>query len=269
MQPVPPRNWNDHWTSLQARGYDEGPWSHWVPLAWQAAADPDGKRELPQPPPPAELAATIAYWTPLLHLACYGLGWPSPARGLARWWAAGMAADDPGLAVVRRWWGPALPDFLAFAQQPGTLSFTGAIDYATTARTLHDDPVTDLPLASHLQAEVRRRQSDPLWQQVWAGGGDPLHLGHALSPIRPEDSQSGRVVRLAIEKPGRAVLTTNRYDGWYASLVQRGNALPPLSSGSWRVSVFCLPIGYLGTYRRSRVSGRWFASRHRHHELGY
>jgi hypothetical protein len=37
---------------------------------------------------------------------------------------------------------------------------------------------------------------------------------------------------------------------------------------SWRVDVVCQPLGWLGTFRRSRRSGLWFTGRHRWHELG-
>lgn len=260
---------NEQWDSAAARGHDEGPWSRWYSWAWQAAADPEGRR--PVPPTPSSTGDQddlIAYWGPLLHLTSYGLGWTDPGAGLLRWQERGADVSDTRLSLIARWWGPALPDFLAFALAADDLSALGA--QISELAGAHPGRAREQRLQSQFDPTVDRiltRCQDPAWQRTWSGGYDPLHLTqHALGPVRPEGP---RQVRLAIERPGQAVLTTSRYDGWYVALADHGRQLPPLPNGrSWRISVLCVPVGYLGTYRQSHVTGRWFAGRHRWHQLG-
>lgn len=60
------------------------------------------------------------------------------------------------------------------------------------------------------------------------------------------------------------------YSGWYSALARLGATLPARFDGrSWRVDVVVRPIGWLGTYRQSRVTSRWFTGQHRWHELGW
>ena len=43
---------------------------------------------------------------------------------------------------------------------------------------------------------------------------------------------------------------------------------PDAGHRSWHVDVLCRPVGWLGTYRRSRQSGVWFSGPHRYHQVG-
>lgn len=261
--------WDSNWDSADARGHDEGPWSRWTTWAWQCAADPGGARPLPpRPDVDSSHDELIAFWGPLLHLTSYGLGWADAGAGLLRWVESGTPVTDPRLALIQRWWGPALPDLLAYALGGHDIQAVGG-HISQLVGAMAPRPQEQVPGNDDLTRLLQQRREDPRWQQVWAGGGDPLHLTpHCLAPVQA-GPQPDPVVRLAVELPGRAVLTTNRYDGWYRALAEHGAGLPPSQDGrSWRISVFCLPIGYLGTYRQSRDSGRWFAGRHRWHQLG-
>jgi hypothetical protein len=57
--------------------------------------------------------------------------------------------------------------------------------------------------------------------------------------------------------------------GWYRALVEAGSTLPQVEQRSWHVDVYARPVGHLGTYRRSRISGLWFSGPHRYHDPGY
>jgi hypothetical protein len=70
------------------------------------------------------------------------------------------------------------------------------------------------------------------------------------------------------EKERRAVLMADSMIGWYRALALQGGALPALGERSWHVDVVVRTVGWLGTYRRSRVSGLWFAGPHRFHIHG-
>lgn len=72
--------------------------------------------------------------------------------------------------------------------------------------------------------------------------------------------QSGRKV------PVTQVLMLEEYAGWYSALLHSG---PGQALGhDRRVDVVVAPLGWLGTYRRSSLTGLWFRGRHETHELG-
>lgn len=100
------------------------------------------------------------------------------------------------------------------------------------------------------------------------GGYDPLHLtGHISGPLE----QPGGPVRVLHSNPAdrHAVIVLSSMIGWYRALAETAAGLPDIGKKSWHVDVFARPVGHLGTYRRSHVSGLWFAGRHRWHEPGY
>lgn len=44
--------------------------------------------------------------------------------------------------------------------------------------------------------------------------------------------------------------------------------MTPPSGRSWRVHLTIAPIGFVGTFRNSSASGRWFTGQHKAHALG-
>jgi len=69
--------------------------------------------------------------------------------------------------------------------------------------------------------------------------------------------------------PHPALSVAESVTGWYSALAELGNALPPRpGDGNWRVDIHVTPIGYLGEYRRSWMTGLWFAGPHRYHSSG-
>jgi hypothetical protein len=250
---------------------DSGPWVWWLPLAWRAVADPTGNHPVPPPPSTREPvhvgggdqhAYAIAWWSPLLHLLFFGSGWVRPDLGLARWLELGQPDEDPVLRVVARWWGPYLADLLAWAGRGQELR-NAAMQIGNALQT----PVNDVPLPDHW---ADRRQSRE-WQNVWKVGSDELHLRpHAQGPIETNHAPVAHIVAASADvRPPHAVLVLSAYQGWYKRLHRLGAQLPTRPDGdSWRVDVIVRPLGWLGTYRRSGLTGRWFSGRHRWHQLG-
>jgi hypothetical protein len=255
----------------QAATGDSGPWVWWLPLAWRAVADPSGDH--PLPPPPSAQAPThagdhdqhayaIAWWSPLLHLLFFGSGWVRPDLGLARWLERGQPDSDPVLRVIHRWWGPRITDVLAWAGREQVIRET-AMQISSALQT----SVTDVPMPD----EWANRRRSPEWDNVWGKDHDRLHLGdHPLSPIWTNHAPGAHMVSASADaRPPRAVLTLSSYQGWYKRLHRLGAKLPVRpDGGSWQVDVIVRPLGWLGSYRRSGLTGRWFSGRHRWHELG-
>jgi hypothetical protein len=247
---------------------DSGPWIWELPTLIQALNDPRG----PWLPPAApwrpggrsnELAAAIAFWAPLTTLTYGVLGWVQPDVGIQRWLAAGRPTDTAELMVLDRWWGEHALALTAWAQtSPSPAHYSHEITERTAS-------VVTAP------AETEPVRAMPEWHRMLDGGTDPLHLGHVLDHLLgPGLTEGGLTGHLLNDPPTggprEASLVMDTYSGWYSRLTQLGKELPHRPDGrSWRVHVTVKPLGYLGTYRRSRDTGRWFAGRHAHHLLGW
>ena len=244
---------------------DEGPWARWIPDVWRAAADPAGRHPTPAvprglrekifvdesavPTPQQRHAEVIAWWNPLVHLLEFGLGWVDIGVGLTRWLDLGRPVEEAVLSVVDRWWGGSVIDCAAW--------------YAPDER--------GHPL---LADELRARRRALEWTRVWGGGSDALHIGSHLTPHAYDSAQDTAFFIPATSTTGgdgahgspRRVLVADTYAGWYRKLDSYTSAGAGVQSE--RVDVFCRSIGWMGQYRRSRLTGRWFRGRHRWHELG-
>ncbi len=245
---------------------DSGPWVWALPTLVQALNDPRGPWSAPTAPweSATRLGGApidpIAYWAPLTTLVWGVLGWVRPDVGIQRWIAEGRPTDTPQLMVLDRWWGEDALALTAWTQRSSyAQGYSGTI-HQQTGRGPVSPPV-------RTRAEWGTMPDD----------GDALHLGHllehllGLGAIEVGNPQSGRLVHdlpTGIDRDAHLVLDT--YCGWYGTLARLGTDLPSRPDGmSWRVHVTVKPLGFLGTYRRSRRTGRWFAGRHQHHMLGW
>jgi hypothetical protein len=258
---------------------DTGAWLWQVPWAWQRLADP----RFPAAPrariaPGArgdKLMSRVAHWAPLFHVLLFGLGWADPARGLSQWFAAGRQPQGSVPTFVGQHWGPKasgvhddLTGFAAWFEQsdlvrqafksrfdalPGARSL-GALSENWTLRGLHDSV-----------------QSDPTSQYFWAGS-DPLHLSdHVMTPIAYSWFDLTPATATTYRTEGRDgtprfILELDGYVGWYQALFDRPAVRD--SAPTVPVDVYVKPVGWLGTYRRSSVTGLWYRGSHEVHLLG-
>jgi hypothetical protein len=203
------------------------------------------------------------YWAPLTTLTYGVLGRSQPDLGVQRWISAGRPTDTPQLMVLDRWWGEHALALTSWAQVSDAPAQYSAF-MAEKTGAVRTQPISTQPV-----------RALPEWREVTTGGGDPLHLGHVLEhllgPTLDAREAEGRFLHDSHTGPQReASLLLDRYCGWYAALTRYGTSLPQRpDSQSWLVHVTVKPVGYLGTYRRSRETGRWFAGRHAHHMLGW
>jgi hypothetical protein len=261
--------------STQLTFGESGPWVDWLPNMWHILAWPDHPIGVPSSPGPAggerddrSLFLAIKYWSPLPHLLMGALGWVDPALGIANWIAAGRPTSEPTLRLLERWWGSHITAVLEWQWRSDALRQASVEVHEAVGGV-----GSDWPRRRH-SFETRREDSaggapvGDLGTRLWAGGTDPLHLGpHCVAALVAETDNS----RLATDSvTGRAVLAVDSYLGWYRSLAQSAAMLPPRPDGhSWRVDVVVRPLGWLGTYRKSRDTGRWFTGPHRSHLLGW
>ncbi|MHA6781142.1 hypothetical protein ACVGOW_09115 [Pseudonocardia saturnea] len=251
---------------------DSGPWVTHLPCAWQAIANPDGLHRLPPRPratiePGGDLGGDglIAWWSPLLHVLLFGCGWPRPDLGVARWLSQQQPTADARLALLDRWWGTSAGELVSWSAGYGFANILDRVDHALGSIVTR----TEVPRETVAALQASRNWNSDMHRNGW--GNDAMHLqSHVVSPLW--ESTSGELVvgqHPTATQPGRAVLFVDTYAGWYAALHRRGAELQAQECHrSWQVDVICRPLGWLGTYRQSRASGRWFAGRHRWHELG-
>jgi hypothetical protein len=263
MTLVPTRveRWPD--VAVVADGGDHA-WSSLVPLAWRALADPESDHLWPVVHDDDHGLACRRF-AAALEVLWTTTGWPRLDLGAKWWMEAGYPDEHSGLALVRELAGDQLEELVAWLISSPQLEYLESyiaeelgLQPVASARARPGEAWVDRV------ADAAGHRPSPL-----VGGTDPLHLcDHVRSPLRRLPDDTSRLIIGSPEQRG-AVLMTSDYMGWYKSLTELGEALPELpGQRSWRVQVVCTPVGHLGEYRRSRLTGRWFAGRHHVHQHG-
>lgn len=255
----------DHaWRELSGEQVE---WGYAIPQMYRVLASPRLGHELLRSPAPGDdHLVGCAYWSALLHLTTYSLGWIRPERGLLAWQLEAEPTDDVRLLLLSRIRG-----------EDGMLDWFHAWTYGRHIKGVTDrlgelvgffDDEEDTPTTPGWiddQKEIADESGVPA--PCSRGGYDPLHLSAHLSG--PLEEPPGDVTLIRTDRSRRrAVLLVDSMVGWYRALCSEGGALPDLGNQSWRVEVVVRPVGSLGVYRRSRETGIWFAGRHRYHEFG-
>jgi hypothetical protein len=210
-----------------------------------------------------------AVWVAALQLCMFSLGWQSPALGLHRWRREGHPTEDPRLEVIAHLLGPdvvaANLNLLAFlfSRAASQLSVGGPASF--TQREWEAVPVPH-DVNSYVETDHGH-----LVHMPFDGGGskDPCHIaGHAVIADRHISPVLDSVL-VADRSTGTAALIVDGYAGWYEALAERAAKLASRADGrSWRIEVVVKPVGWLGTFRQSRRTGRWFSGPHSLHMWG-
>lgn len=244
-------------------------WGVGSPMVYRVLASPFTHEPILRAPQRGDddMPTATAYWEALLHLLIYSFGWVRPDRGILWWNWAGKPTDDPRFQLLAQvwdadgmldWFHTWLYTWPRYPVLQMLEELTGYYDDDTEVPRNPGWIEDQLDVADHsgIPAPCRR------------GGHDPLHLSdHAAGPLQ---QPGGRVTLLRSRtEDRRAILTVDSMVGWYRALVEAGSSLPELEQRSWHVDVYARPVGHLGTYRRSRISGLWFSGPHRYHEPGY
>lgn len=262
---------------------DQAQWVGALPDVWRAVAWPERycKGELWQHDAVVDhdiYGYSQRYWAALFHLVLARLGWVDPALGIARWFQQGRPTDDSALLVLDRWWGNLLDAVLIWDAQSATARYLASeMDLQGGAvvppRSSNDQDLLTGTVRTAYARLGRHREAagTPLVADALYGGGyDPLHLSVHVPAALTQPGAKNASICTGTDGRSAAALFLPRYAGRDRVLAEVGAALPLRPAGQgWRVDVTVGPVGWLGTYRRSRVTGRWFAGRHRHHALGW
>ncbi len=244
-------------------------WGYAIPWMYRALASPLTNELIPVAPRRGDdVYAATGYWASLLHLLCYSFGWARPDHGLRWWFEAGKPVeDDLRLQLLTEIW-----------DADGQLEWFAAQLSSLAADTFPLPLLADVACYRDTQRgaafergwiESRRAAADAsgIPSPINYGGSDPLHLSsHCSAPL--EDIVGEPLLLGSDRKQRQALLRLDSMVGWYRALCLFGRSLPELDGRSWHVDVVVRPTGWLGTYRKSRSSGLWFAGRHRYHAPG-
>lgn len=238
---------------------DNASWHFWTP---ELIREISGASTCAMPPLPdrgASLEAALNVWGPFLPLLHFHLGWPRVDLGLIRWASMGFdPIGDPTLRVIASHWGPGLATATLWsvatsgAPEGPTIPASMGAELQGLARGWSGHGPEGLHLENHYSLDCRGH---------WAAAYDTTGLVDDIRQLSYE---------LRFTGPRRAWLIVPTYARWYRTLELVAELLPELDKEpSWGILVTIAPIGNVGTFRRSRISGRWFTGRHRAHEIGF
>lgn len=237
-----------------------------IPLLHSTLAAPSGVHRWPHYNKVTGLSDACAYWETAYYLLGVLLGWSDVGLGLKRLYDGKRpAVESPHLDLLEQVWNDRSQLDL-FAMWAWERNFRVKPRNPCPAHGESDrtpDAFRDRDWYAHFLNRYPgygiAYDHDP-----YHGGTNPLHLGHALGAF----DQAPRA-QLLRSSPGEglAVLLLDGARGWATALDQVD--LPPLVDRSWHVDVVVRPLGWLGTFRRSRVTDRWFVGKHSVHMLGF
>ncbi|MEV4952473.1 hypothetical protein [Paenarthrobacter nitroguajacolicus] len=260
--------WNDFnagWASgLTYSEYD-------LPSVLRAVTRPQGDWLPPlNPIGSGILPPFITYWFSLSAVALGHLAWSDPVRAVTTWVNLGMPHDGAVLTSIRRLFGADSAALILNHNVSGIAELlSGTSDDLPSKRDfawqLRQNFVGDIPAANPL---IERTDS---WAAMLYGGTDPLHLGVHLEQMlmhpKPPRPNMTFARESGPEVPAHLHLPTSY--GWYEALTRAAVDLPERTDGrSWRVDVTTEDVGFIGRFRMSRVTGRWFSGKHSSHMLG-
>ena len=239
---------------------NEDPWCQYIPLLHRILAASDVASAFPDVTRVATLDQACAVWETLHYLLCDILGWRSPGIGLAWWYASGKPVfDSPHLRMVRELW-----------DRDQQLDYYAAWSFRQSGEYSPQCSLTPQHLAEYSSYHDEEwwteflRRPIPDRHNAFYGGTNPLHLGHSKW-FGEETGES----QLYIQASSRsAVLIVNSIGCWKHELLDAGDKLPDIGDRSWHIEIFDRQTGYLGLFRRSRISGLWFQGKHSVHLRG-
>lgn len=239
----------------------EDNWCRHISTLHRVLADPNQTSDFPQVSGILDLEEACAVWETLHYFLTALLGWNSPGHGLAWWYSAGKPLESTHWKIISDIWDchHQLDYYAAWAWTPGQ-SF------------LSEDDISPSKLAklslynneqwwSDFKRRARMLRNDPFY-----GGSNPLHLGHSASVGWDKLKSKPQLYTHPAER--RAVLVTNDFSEWLSTLRWANGELPSLGERSWYIEVFDRQYGYLGKFRRSRVTGQSFIGKHSEHLAG-
>lgn len=240
--------------------WKEDSWCRYLPQLHRHLAAPDVETWLPRSFVSLSWEESCAWWETLRYLFRSLTGWRCLSAGLAWWYEQGRPdfGDARLRLVLERWNTRQELDYFA-AREWETKGETGCEPFDPLWAVLGYEP--------H-QGWLRELNGRPCQMEYcpYGGGWNPMHLGHA--DMVGMTRFPGQSVLLHDLKTRKAALVVSSFASWRWELERTSHHLPTLPSRSWHVDVFDREVGFLGTFRQSRVTGLWFQGSHSTHMAG-
>lgn len=245
---------------MNPNDWKQDSWCRYLPHLHRHLAAPDIETALPRSFASLSFEDSCAWWETLRYLCRSLLGWRCLPAGLAWWYAQGKPdLGDACLRLVLERW-----------NTRNELDYFAAREWETLGRTgmENEDPLwttSDFEPQPGWWRELRARHC-LLEHSPYGGGWNPMHLGH--SDVVGETCVNSPSTGSHDVKTRRATLVAACFGSWRHDLRSFGATLPAIGDHSWHVNVFDGEVGHLGTFRQSRVTGRWFQGAHSLHMAG-
>ena len=242
-------------------------WSWLILLLHRALANPEGPHSWPRYSRESRLEEACCYWAAGTYLCVVLLGWGDLGLGLRRLLKNGMPPKpSPHLDLLLQVW-----------NDRNQLGLLGLWAWERSPQFGGESPAwcgVQRTAETFLGQEWRRRFSEQFPgygvafdHDPYYGGYDPLHLGHVGDAFEGYQGSPPLLLQSTPDQR-RAVLVLDKMHGWMNALNGTNRKLKDVAPRSWHVDVIVKPVGWLGTFRRSRVTGRWFTGTHTVHMMG-
>lgn len=258
---------------------DEFLWAWGAVSAFRSLADPGAP--LPFPGKTAEEVSNptsdIApgYWSTLLALCYFRLGWSRPGWGIVEWLSRRSTFRDPTLEYIRQHWSIAnLRVFVAWTESLGA-------DYGSRLARAGERAEPSRFLKRFLNRYGYYEDGKFVWERdtVLNGGGwDALHLTRHLPISWLTDDFTYRVRdAMPIKKvgPSRDTMSLESGRSWFDWVINWGQLAISDKGIGWIgnpgepvCDVYVEPIGFMGTYRFGFLTGIPYATTERIHHFG-
>ena len=248
-------------TSMPHSPFSDDPWCRLIPTLHQALADPYKDHGLPTRPPKDQHGDICAYWETLHYLLHVLVGWQDIATGLAWWYGNGKKhLNDPRFQLLKALWDSEgqLDDYAAWAWK--TKGWDPGYQFQ------HVTPESAPSWLDETWWRTFKRRKKAEHSNPYDGGSNPLHLGH--SDEYGLTASTGDFRTFFEPSTRQAVLVVSKIESWRAELRTLSQQLPSLGSKPWHLEVFDRRIGFLGLFRQSRITHRWFQGKHSTHMAG-
>jgi hypothetical protein len=220
------------------------------------------------PERPSELFDAVAYWESACYFMTCILAWSNPAKGLLCWYENNISCrNDSYLKLLKDIWDyDGHFDLLA----AWFWSKNGFLLWKTFITPMLRNADSGLFSPVHLSPDLRwwqefnnRHRKPPKYPNPYFGGYNPLHLVHYGELW--EDPDSNVTLIKSAGKNKRAILIMDTPKGWYTALHRYARELGQLG---WLLDVVVEKIGWLGSFKRSPITGLWYQGSHSVHLAG-
>lgn len=258
---------------------DEFLWTWGAVSAFRSLADPGaplpfpGKGEQGVLNPASDIAP--GYWSTLLALCYFRLGWSRPGWGIVEWLSRRSTFRDPTLEYIRQHWSIAnLKVFVAWAESLGT-------DYGSPLEQGGKRAEPSRFLKRFLNRYGYYEDGHFVWEQETVlnnGGRDALHLTRHLPGSWLANDFTHRVRdAMPVKKvgPSRDMMALESGRSWFDWVINWGELAIESKGIGWIgnpgepvCDVYVEPIGLMGTYRLGFNTGIPYATTERIHHFG-